>query len=50
MLNKSGGVKIFSPNFIKNKWCTEEEFTVNIDVRISSRTAFVDENIKLHIS
>lgn len=46
MLNKSGGIKMFLPNFIKNKWYTKEMQTVDIDVKISSRTAFTDENIR----
>jgi len=33
-------------NFMKNRHYKKEEPTVNIDVRISSRTAFADENIK----
>jgi len=36
---------VFS-NLNKNGHCGQEEPTVNIDVRISSRTAFADENIK----
>lgn len=33
-------------NFMKNRHYQKEETIVNIDVRINSRTAFTDENIK----
>lgn len=33
-------------SLVKNSPCQRKEPTVNIDVRINSRTAFADENIK----
>lgn len=37
---------MFLSNFIQNKYSAKEEPTINIDIRICSRTAFADENIK----